>query len=239
MAINKDSNAYTFIFSIVMVVVVGAALAVAAMMLKPFQDKNLENEKKLSILSAFGIETTMQNAADDFTKYVTGGKVLSSDGTIKEEGIDAAFNIDIQKEFKSISSPDERNYPLFECVTSDGEKIFVIPMVGTGLWGPVWGYIALKEDMNTIYGANFGHKGETPGLGAEIDKPAFYDQLKNKEVFLNDEVRLSVVKNGKGTDYAKYDVDGISGGTITSVGVDEMIKRTLAIYKGYNSSKSE
>lgn len=234
MKINKESNAYTFTFSIIMVVVVGAVLSITASMLKPYQDKNVENEKKKNILSAIGVEVELDQAAGEFEKFVKGGKVLAADGSVKSDGLEATFAIDVQKEYKSISDLKDRNYPMYECVTKEGENVLVIPMVGTGLWGPIWGFVALKDDMNTIYGANFDHKTETPGLGAEINKPDFYDNFKQKSVYVDGTVRLSVVKAGSGSDYDNYDVDGISGGTITSVGVDEMLKRTFEVYKSYN-----
>jgi len=237
MKVNKESNSYTIIFAVIMVVVVGSVLSIVASTLKPYQVKNVENEKKKNILSAIGVEVELGEAAGEFEKYVKGGKILSFDGEILVDDLGKTFEIDVQKEYKSITDVQSRNYPIYECVTKDGENVFVIPMVGTGLWGPVWGFVALKEDMNTIYGANFDHKTETPGLGADINKPAFYDQFKNKSVLGPDgNVRLSVVKAGTGADYDNFDVDGISGGTITSVGVDEMLKRTLGVYKSYNKS---
>lgn len=236
MAINKDSNGYTFGFAIVMVVIVGSVLSFAAMQLKPFQDKNLENEKKQSILAAIGVETDLKGAAAEFDKYVKNGFVLNAKGEKKgdlEQGIEGAFAVDVKKEYKSIDA-EERSYPLFEC-QKDEKTIYVIPMVGTGLWGPIWGFVALEDDFQKVFGASFDHKTETPGLGAEINKEGFEGQFSGKSVYEGSAVRLSVVKAGKGIDYNNYDVDGISGGTITSVGVDEMIKRTMAIYLPFKS----
>ena len=111
-----------------------------------------------------------------------------------------------------------------------GSRSYIIPLRGKGLWGPIWGYIALKEDLSTVIGATFGHKSETPGLGAEISTPIFQDQFPGKEImsqgsFVSIEVR-------KGDASGAHQVDGISGGTITSVGVDDMLKDCL---KGYTS----
>ena len=227
MAINKDSNAYTFGFAIAMVVIVGGILSFAAMSLKPYQDKNIENEKKQSILAAIGIETELDGAAAKFEEYVTGGWVLDAEGDIKKEGLEEAFKVDVKKQYKSESDESKRDYPLYQCEV-DGQKVYVIPMVGTGLWGPIWGFIALKEDMKTIYGASFDHKTETPGLGAEINKEGFEGQFAGKSVYKGSKVALSVVKAGKASE--DNDIDGISGGTITSDGVHEMIQRTMKKY---------
>ena len=110
-------------------------------------------------------------------------------------------------------------------------------MYGAGLWGPIWGYVALDDDASTIYGAFFNHEGETPGLGAEITKEAFSSQFQGKEMFKNGElVPVAVVKAGQtptnGADY----VDGISGGTITSKGVSAMLEDCFAPYNAFLQS---
>jgi Na+-transporting NADH:ubiquinone oxidoreductase subunit C len=114
----------------------------------------------------------------------------------------------------------------------DGAKKYVIPVVGSGLWGPIWGYIAVNEDKTSIFGAQFDHKTETPGLGAEIKQPFFYNQYSS-EVISVDGVykKIKVVKDASGSEMHK--VDGITGGTITSKGVEEMVDRTLQVYVKY------
>ncbi len=114
-------------------------------------------------------------------------------------------------------------------------KQYIIPVYGKGLWGPIWGYVSLKDDLSTIYGANFAHKGETPGLGAEIDTKDFQSKFIGKEIFNEQSkfVSVSILKGGTADPDSKYEVDGISGGTITSVGVDDMLKDCLSSYEPY------
>ena len=125
---------------------------------------------------------------------------------------------------------------IFEC-EKDGKTYFVLPQEGAGLWGPIWGYLSLEADKNTVYGAYFSHKGETPGLGAEISTPAFQSQFVGKHIIKNGElVSIAVVKPGK-IDESKDYVDGIGGGTITSQGVDKMMLESLNCYKDFLTTK--
>jgi Na+-transporting NADH:ubiquinone oxidoreductase subunit C len=236
MAINKDSNGFTFGFAAIMVVVVGAVLSITAISLKPRQKENMRQEKMKNIMMAIGAMDRSSNMAEApalFDKYVKEQVVVNASGEVIEGN---AFEVDVRKEYKSLPF-EERNYPLYIC-EKDGETYYVVPMVGTGLWGPVWGFIALEGDMNTVYGANFDHKTETPGLGAEINTASFQSQFPGENIF--DEsgkfVSIDVLKGGGG-DASKHAVDGITGGTITSVGVGEMIKRTLGVYVPYFQNK--
>ena len=234
MAIDKNSNGYTFTFAIIMVVVVGTLLATASLGLKDRQDKNASDKKMISILSAVNIEATRENAQEMFDTYVIDTLSIVISG--KDLGA-ASFDIDIKKENrdKTLAEAD-RNYPLYIC-EKDSAKYYVIPVVGTGLWGPIWGFVALESDYRTIYGATFDHKGETPGLGAEIKQASFSDMYTGE--FVSDTsgvfIPIKVVKDssGKGIN-AK--VDGITGGTITSVGVEKMVNKTLEVYVNYFNS---
>lgn len=122
---------------------------------------------------------------------------------------------------------------MFECTTDNGLK-YIIPVYGAGLWGPIWGYIAFDENGDTIYGAYFAHQGETPGLGAEIEKPAFQNQFEGKNVFSSygDFTSVAVVKVGKETKDQAW-VHAISGGTITSQGVSKMLFDSLEPYSAF------
>lgn len=230
MAINKESNGYTFLFAIIMVVVVGAALAGISEGLKPIQLKNQADKKKIEILSAIKVDVTRKEANDAFEKYITEKFVIDSKGEVIE-GEDA-FDVDVQKQFRDKTiSPEDRKYPLY-IAEKEGKKYYIIPMVGKGLWGPVWGFVALADDKTNIYGAVFNHKGETPGLGAEIAAPFFYDQFSEGIVVQenNSFKEIAVAKSGA---VKPNSVDGITGGTITSVGVEEMLNRTLKVYVAY------
>lgn len=237
MAVNRDSNGYTFAFAIILVVVVGTILALLAKGLKPMQDRNDEVKKQLDILSALldvdSLNITRKNAEEEFTKYVNleDALVLNAQGEVQEDGV--AFEIDIKKEFKDKKrDKKDRNYPLF-IAKKDGKTFYILPVVGKGLWGPIWGNICLGDDMETIIGASFGHKGETPGLGAEIKQQFFVDRwIGEKITDENSEfAKFEVVKNGTGAKLSK--VDGITGGTITSKGVEEMVNRSMKVYVSY------
>lgn len=224
------SNTYIFIFSSIMVIIVAALLSVAAMTLQPFQKKNVEINKKQNILTSINIESTAKNAEELYEKYIIEIFAINTAGE-KQEGVDA-FTIDMKKE---LAKPlKERNLPVF-ISSREGSKQYIIPVYGKGLWGPIWGYVALKDDLSTILGATFSHKGETPGLGAEIDTKDFQSKFIEKEIF-NEQgkfVSVSILKAGAAKPDSKYEIDGISGGTITSVGVDAMLKDCLSSYETY------
>ncbi len=224
---DRQGNTYTFLYASVMVIVVAAILAFLAQSLKPIQDKNAAVAKKMDILKSVQVESTAADAEEKFNKYI--GKnafVLDINGK-KKDG--EAFTVDLAKEVKKDNS--ERAYPIYVVKLDNGSTKYVIPVRGKGLWGPIWGYVSLNEDKNTVFGATFGHKGETPGLGAEITTDMFQKPFVGKKLFDKSGAftSISVVKKGQsGTDLHK--VDGISGGTITCVGVDAMLKDCL---KGY------
>lgn len=226
---NKNSNAYTILYATVMVIIVAFVLAFVSSSLKEKQTNNVKLDTKKQILSALNIEA--KDDADVKYSKIVKDCILNADGTLTEQPVDS-FKVDYSKEYK------QNRLHVFVCTLENGEKKYVFPLRGAGLWGPIWGYVALNEDKNTVYGTYFGHEGETPGLGAEITKDKFKDQFKGKEVSKNGNIALSVVKNGKVED-SSCQVDGISGGTLTSNGVDEMFKKCLGMYKSFLKSASD
>lgn len=221
---NVNKNSYTFGFATIMVVVVASLLSLAAISLKPFQDRNIELEKKQNILNSVGIQVEREAAAEAYAKYITESFVVNSDG---EQTKGQAFNVDLAVELKK--DLKEQVFPIF-ISQKENVKSYILPVRGTGLWGPIWGYIALKEDLNTILGAVFDHKGETPGLGAEISLSWFQEPFQGKTIFEGDEfVSIKVVKGGAKED-DMHAVDGISGGTITADGVTDMLEERLGNY---------
>ena len=238
MAINKESNGYTFGFAIAMVVVVGAVLALIAMATKPFKDTNDEVKKKMDIVKALlpkdeSDKINRKNAEEEFAKYVNLENALVIDLNGKKKEGKEAFDIDIRKENRDKTlSEEDKNYPLF-IAEIEGKKAYIIPVVGKGLWGPIWGNVCLDEDMRTIKGATFDHKGETPGLGAEIKQAFFIKGWLGEKVSNEDGEfeKFEVVKDKSGTKDKK--IDGITGGTITSKGVEEMVNRCLQPYTKY------
>ena len=233
MAVNKDKNGYTFMFAIIMVILVGSVLAALSVKLKPLQDANQEIKKKMDILNALKIDGVDRKTAEDlYTQYVIVDEciVLDAEGNVQDGAV--AFDIDIKQQYKDKKRPiEDRQFPLY-VASVGGVKKFVIPVVGSGLWGPIWGYIAVNEDKTSIFGANFDHQGETPGLGAEIKQSFFFSQYDSEVISVDGKYKkIKVVKDGSGKDMHK--VDGITGGTITSKGVEEMVDRTLQVYVKY------
>lgn len=230
MDVNK--NSYIFTFSAILVIVVGAALAFTAESLKPLQKENVKLEKMQNILASVKIESTPEEAQEKFDKFIIEEKLLDSKGNILSDSEVAAFDVDVVKEYKTLDA-DKRHYPLF-VFEDGGERKYIVPLAGKGLWGPIWGYVAFDGDMNTIYGSTFDHKSETPGLGAEIKETWFQERFIGKTIFEgNDYVSVEVVKGGTDVEGNNHLVDGISGGTITSKGVGEMMERTLNVYVPY------
>lgn len=229
MAINKESTGYTFLFATLLVVVVGAGLAAVSMGLKPFQEKNEVVKKKMDILGALKIEADRTNANDLYDQYVLEDQCVVIDYNGKVVEGKKAFDVDVKKQYKDKTlDPKERDFPLY-VANIDGETKYVIPMVGSGLWGPIWGYISVNGDKESIFGAKFDHKTETPGLGAEIKQEFYYSQYVGEKITSE----ITSVKDGSGKEVGNQKVDGITGGTITSKGVEEMVNRTLSVYVKY------
>lgn len=254
MAINKESQSFTFIFTIAMVVIVASVLSLAAMGLKEPQKENEKQEKMQNILASIQVQTPREEAASKFGMFVKKRMTLNAAGevvsvtegevkTIVKDGKEAfendAFNIDVKKQYRDKTlSVDEKRYPLFEC-EKDGETYYVVPLVGTGLWGPIWGYIALESDMNTVMGATFDHKTETPGLGAEINQDGFEKPFEGEKLFDEEGNFVSIkVKKGGAAPDDVHGVDAITGGTITSNGVSNMLQNTLEVYVPYFKKNS-
>jgi Na+-transporting NADH:ubiquinone oxidoreductase subunit C len=223
------SNRYIFIFSTVMVVVVAALLSLAANLLQPAQQRNLEIEKKKSMLESIGVSATRKNTVELYSKYIKESFVINVKGE-PVEGIDA-FTIVLKNEQKK--PPDQQYLPIFRAFPDDGEKVIILPVEGKGLWGPIWGYVSLRSDMNTIYGVNFDHKGETPGLGAEISTTAFESMFKGKKLFEDGNFVSVQVHKGGADPSDVHGVDAISGGTITSKGLQKMLLDCLGKYNEY------
>ena len=231
---HKDSNKATFLFSSVMVIVIAIMLSVAAISLGPYQARNTRIEKMENILSSVGIKSSSDDAEKIFSQYITEQVVLNSKGEPVNGGT-AAFDIDLKKELDKAKTgnQDKELFPLFIC-RKDNKSFYIIPVRGKGLWGPIWGYIALEEDVNTIYGVSFGHKSETPGLGAEIETEKFQKKFIGKKIFDEEGNFVSVkVVKGSASSTNLHGVDAVSGATITSNGVSEMFQRTLNNYIDY------
>jgi Na+-transporting NADH:ubiquinone oxidoreductase subunit C len=235
MKLNKNSNAYTIIYIVVMVIVVGCALAFTAMSLRDRQEANVKADTMGQILKAVHVTPDSKNVEAQFNSLVTSQLIVNEQGeVVATEGADA---VNVATEVKLPAA--ERQLPVYVCTLPDGATKYILPCYGAGLWGAIWGYVAFDTNGSTIYGAYFNHASETPGLGAEIEKPAFAGRFDGKTVFPGngDEfLPVAVVKAGQHpTDERDY-VDGVSGGTITSKGVSAMLDNCLTPYKAFLQS---
>lgn len=234
---NRNSNVYTVIYSIVLVVVVGVVLSVVYQALRPKQLENIANDTKKQILaSARIVPEKGETVAELFDRHIVSSYIVNSGGE-RVDNSENPFDINMALEVKKPGY--ERLLPVFECETDNGLK-FIVPVYGAGLWGPIWGYLAFDANGNTIYGAYFSHEGETPGLGAEIEKPAFQDQFEGKDIFSTDGAftSVAVVKTGK-EPQGKAWVHAVSGGTITSQGVQKMLYDSLEPYTAFFSNLAD
>lgn len=238
---NKQSNTYIITYAIVLVVVVAAVLSFAAMQLKPIQQRNIEIEKKSDVLKSVGLfnidengdKTAQINAQYD--KFIVKSFLVNSKGDVVSEDPKEAFAALINIQAIYNLPLEERNMPVFVSKNTQGDMNYIFPVQGTGLWGPIWGFVAIKGDLNTISGVVFGHQSETPGLGAEIATPIFQDQFAGKQLFKGDTfVNISVLKGVGSSKDNNNAVDAISGGTITSVAVQDMLQESLGeCYRAY------
>ena len=242
MSERTDSNIYTVLFALGMVVVVGSLLAFAAESLKETITENKRIEKQQNILYAMGVNENEGNSAnfvskdivgDEFSKYIKKQIVIQNG---QEQENDQAYLIDIKKE-KDLAKNDEynRRLPLF-IGEKDGETFYIAPIRGKGLWDAIWAYVAMDENM-VVQGAFFDHKGETPGLGANIKERFFMDDFIGEHLMSDGSFKgITVSKsNGdpKNEDKTDNEVDAIAVSTITGDGVTAMIRNELKLYVPY------
>ena len=227
---KKNSNKYIFIYATILVVVVAVALSVVAVLLKPRQQANADKEKMQSLLAAIGVQSTLDETPELYKKYFTTEWAVNLDGEKVQSDI-APFNLDVKKQLALAEKRDPSTLlPIFG-FEKDGKKGYVVPLYGAGLWGDIWGYIALAEDFNTILGVTFGHESETPGLGAEIATEKFQNRFVGKKILDQNGTFTSVKVLKKADESSDNQVDAISGATITSLAVSTMLEKTLALYQ--------
>ena len=219
--LDTGSNVYTIVYASVMVIIVAFLLAFVSSVLKPAQEANVENDTKGQILTSLNIDIKADgfNVAKEFenvqdmlwngTELVPyEGKFLSAYGSAIKAGELHVFVAEV-----------------------DGETKYVLPVTGRGLWGGLWGYIALNADKKTVFGTYFYHTSETAGLGARIGERWFQEQFNGKPLFAGDDtenIALTVVKAGASK--AETEIDGVTGATLTSDGVSAMVKDGLTVY---------
>ena len=228
---NKNSNLYQILYAAVMVLLVGTVLAFIYMALKPKQNENIANDTRKQILSALHIAAPDDSQVKEtYEKYIIQDLLVDKEGNIVDSAANVAFNVEMKKNVKLT----ERQLPVMKCRLDDGSIKYVLHVYGAGLWGPIWGYIAVNDDGNTIYGANFSHEGETPGLGARITEQSFQDLFKDKHLFVNGEFKsVAILKKGQKTTDGAEQIDALTGATITSRGVSDMMADCLAPYEAF------
>ena len=227
----KDQNAYIIIYSCIMVVIVAFLLAFVSSALKPAQDVNVALDKKKQILAALNIrDLSNEESEKKYNEIITADAIIDESGKTVEEGTKGG-----EKAGFTLNSSDYKagKLALFVCNVK-GQTKYVIPIYGMGLWGPIWGYIAVNEDGNTIYGAYFNHEGETAGLGAEIkDSKAWQDKFTGKSIYDSNATPVIKVLKTSEIKNPASEVDGVTGATLTSNGVSEMLSEGFKKYKNY------
>lgn len=234
MKLNTNSNTYTIVYSMIIVVVVAFLLAFVFQALKSKQDANVALDKKKQILYSLNIrDLNDTQAAEAYQKNVLSDNVVNLDGTLQP--FEAKDNESTSFKFNSADFKNDR-LALYICEV-DGQRKYVIPVYGMGLWGPINGYVALNDDKQTVFGAYFNHEGETAGLGAEIkDDASWQAKFVGKKLFTGDnqEIALAVKKK---VDDTETQVDAVTGATLTSDGVSAMLHDCLGKYIKFLQSK--
>ncbi len=245
----RQTNTYTFFFIIVIAVISSLVLSFASQSLSRRQALNIENDREKNILIALGLYSDgkcFDNEKQDYSRDEASCNVtccygeyvksfaVDGNGNLKKSG-DVPERIDLEKELEKPEA--ERAYPVFTRVINGNIEAYCIPVVGKGLWSTLYGYLALKNDLNTVAGLTFYKHGETPGLGAEIEKKWFQKDFVGKKI-LNEKNELVSVKVVKGkvkpnSPDISHEVDGISGATLTGNGVTKLLKKCLSLYEPY------
>ncbi len=240
----QQSNAYIIFFTAALTIVVGGLLSLASQGLAPAQKKSVELDTKSQILSSVMDRAELAKLNRDQVLSLYDERIESLVVDINGEIVEknekgnpiVAEEVSILKNYKK--QPEERMYPVFKYKNEqDPSKVdaYILPLYGAGLWDKIWGYVALKGDLNTIAGASFDHKQETPGLGARIGSPEIQNRYVGKKI-LNENgelVSVSMVKGEGNSGLNEHQVDGMSGATITGRGVNSMLEKYLGYYKAY------
>ena len=232
---KTNSNSYTIIYSVIIVVIVAFLLAFVFQALKPMQDANVALDKKKQILNSLNIRDLNDAQADaKYKEVVVADRVIDEKGKVLLPGTtggeDAGFKLE-SKDYK------EGKLALYICRVN-GETKYVVPVYGMGLWGPISGYIALNADKSTIYGVYFNHESETAGLGAEIkDNKAWQEKFQGKKLFKNGDDKTIALSVEKKVEDPTTQVDAVTGATLTSNGVRDMLHEALGKYLVFINQK--
>ena len=230
----RQSNLYIVIYAGVLTIVCGGLLALASEGLKEKQQFNIDMEQKKNILSTV---IALQEGVDINQLYAKRVKafVVDFQGNVKE-GMQPK-DVNLAAEYKK--AQDQRLLPVYEFrneTDSSKTDYVVLPVYGYGLWNTIWGFVALKSDLNTVQGVKFQHAGETPGLGARIETDEdVQDRYKGKTIYENGKLVSVTMMKGEGKDYSSnsHQVDGLSGATLTAKGVNNMLQDYFVAYENY------
>ncbi len=240
----RQSNTYVLLFTAGLTIVVGGLLSLASQGLAPAQKKSVELDTKSQILSSVMdreklSQMTREEVLDVYDKSIT-SLVVDINGDVVEKDAKGnpivAEEVDILKNYKK--SPEERMFPVFKYskdASSGNVDAYILPLYGAGLWDKIWGFVALEGDLNTIAGASFDHKSETPGLGARIATSEIQNRFVGKKIMddSGDLISVSMVKGEGNSGLSDHQVDGMSGATITGRGLNVMLENYLSYYKSY------
>ena len=243
----QQSNTYVIIFSAVLTIILGGLLSLANQGLKPMQQRSIELDTKKKILgSVTEIKGKKGEALLDFYKETITSSVIDIEGNVVEKNEKGepiiAENVNIVKNFKKPA--EEREYPVYiyhAAGKPEAVEAYILPVIGKGLWGPIYGFVALDTDLNTIKGVALDHDKETPGLGARITSPDVQARYAGKKIFdaTGNLISVSMLKGENNSPQALDDhhIDGMSGATITAYGVNEMLIDYLGHYKKFIEKK--
>jgi Na+-transporting NADH:ubiquinone oxidoreductase subunit C len=233
---KTNSNSYTIVYAAVLVVIVAFLLAFVFQALRPAQEANVALDKQKQILYSLNIRGLQdQAAAAKYKEVVTADEIIDANGNVVDKGSKGGTAAGFK-----LNSGDFKAGKLAVYVCNvDGQTKYVIPVYGMGLWGPISGYIALNDDKSTIYGAYFNHESETAGLGAEIkDNQKWQEQFQGKKLFKGADrnaIAISVLKKRDSKD--PNSVDAVTGATLTSNGVTDMLHDCLGQYIKFLNAK--
>lgn len=230
MKFNTNSNVYTVVYASVMVIIAAFLLAFVASVLKDKQDANVANDKRGQILSSLNIRN-VEDVTSEYQKVILNDLVLDVNGKVLQE----KGGFDVESKDITAKDPASKKLPLYVAKVNN-DTIYVVPLYGRGLWGGISGYLALKKDFDTVYGAYFTHESETAGLGARIVEEEFQDKFKNKKAFADSTFQKVALSLSKKIEDKEHQVDAITGATLTSNGVSKMFLSSLQPYQKYFSA---
>ena len=230
MKFNTNSNVYTVVYASVMVIIAAFLLAFVASVLKDKQDANVANYKSGQILSSLNIRN-VEDVTGEYQKVILNDLVLDVNGKVLQE----KGGFDVESKDITAKDPASKKLPLYVAKVNN-DTIYVVPLYGRGLWGGISGYLALKKDFDTVYGAYFTHESETAGLGARIVEEEFQDKFKNKKAFADSTFQKVALSLSKKVEDKEHQVDAITGATLTSNGVSKMFLSSLQPYQKYFSA---